>query len=143
MLKPAGHITARGYVTIRISGKSYLGHRLAYLLTHGRWPIGEIDHINGNKGDNRITNLREVTRQQNTFNVARRSTNTSGYKGVSWCSRRKMWSAYGFIAGVKKHLGRYHQLEAAVAARVAFELEYHKQYKFRGKDDKDKALKTD
>ncbi|TBW96672.1 HNH endonuclease signature motif containing protein [Xanthomonas citri] len=72
-----------GYLVIRFHRKLYLAHRLAWLFVHGDDP-GEldIDHMNGDQGDNRITNLRLATRRQNLLNSKRAVTNTTGFKGV-------------------------------------------------------------
>lgn len=64
----AGSLYA-GYRRIRIAGRAYLAHRLAWLHVHGEWPAGEVDHRNGNPGDNRIGNLRVVTPQENKHNI--------------------------------------------------------------------------
>lgn len=68
------------YSYIRVDRTSYLAHRLAWLITYGEWPVGDIDHINGNKQDNRIANLRLATRSQNCANTRCRSK--VGLKGV-------------------------------------------------------------
>lgn len=79
---------------IRIDGPSYVAHRLAWLITHGEWPAGEIDHINGDPLDNRLTNLRIVTHSQNSFNKAKQSNNTTGYVGVVHRYKRgDLWEA--------------------------------------------------
>lgn len=68
------------YSYIRVDGSSYLAHRLAWLITHGVWPSADIDHVNGNKQDNRIANLRPATRAENMANTSCRSK--VGLKGV-------------------------------------------------------------
>lgn len=80
--REAGTLRSDGYRQIRLLGKLYLAHRLAYAHHHGEWPI-EVDHINLARSDNRIANLRQATRQQNQANLPRNSLNTSGHKGVS------------------------------------------------------------
>ncbi len=79
-----------GYVVIRFRRQLYLAHRLAWLFVHGVDP-GEldVDHINGNQGDNRISNLRLATRRQNLLNSKRAVTNTTGVKGVVRAKRGK------------------------------------------------------
>jgi hypothetical protein len=69
----------------------FASHRVAWALVYRCWPDGEIDHINGDGLDNRLTNLRLSTRRQNRSNSKKPVTNTSGYKGVSWCKRHKQW----------------------------------------------------
>lgn len=78
----AGTVSADGYVKIKITGKMFMAHRLAWLFTYGDWPRGEIDHINGDRADNRISNLRDVSRSANQRNAKRRRDNTSGITGV-------------------------------------------------------------
>lgn len=82
-----------GYLRLSVCGKSRYAHVVAWELYHGAKPKGEIDHINGDKLDNRIDNLRECTPSQNSQNKKIRTDNTSGVKGASWNSARKKWSA--------------------------------------------------
>lgn len=79
-----------GYVSIRFNGKNYKAHRLVFLYHHGYLPEC-LDHINGNRADNRIENLREATKAQNRYNSKRAVTNTSGYKNVKWEESRRKW----------------------------------------------------
>ncbi len=104
-LKTCSGCNAQGYVQIMVDGKMYTGHRLAWLYVHGKWPADEIDHINRNRSDNRLTNLRECTRQENMRNVPKHKDNRSGYKGVF--PNRKKWSAQICKDGRKYHLGTY------------------------------------
>lgn len=127
----AGSESRNGYITIRLAGRLYLAHRLAYLYIYGSLPAADIDHANGNKSDNRLTNLRAATRAQNTFNVGLRRSNTSGYKGVSWNSERQKYEAYGFLDGKKKALGRYDTAEQAAEAYRIFAAENHKEFTHR------------
>lgn len=78
----AGSVKHDGYIAIGLHRKHYKAHRLAWLFTYGVWPTHQIDHINGNKSDNRITNLREATAAENHQNRKKPRTNTSGYIGV-------------------------------------------------------------
>jgi hypothetical protein len=83
----AGTPTRQGYIQIQLMGKLYLAHRLAWLMTHGEWPPEDIDHINGDKADNRIANLRQASRSQNLANTRLRRDNRVGVKGVERTSR--------------------------------------------------------
>ena len=75
----AGNINSKGYSTIGIRGEVYKTHRIVWLYTTGNWPIGLIDHINGNKSDNRFTNLRDIGAEGNSQNVRKPSKrNKSG-----------------------------------------------------------------
>lgn len=88
--KPAGSIHKTGYRHITWQGKPQKAHRLIFMLHHGYMPK-EVDHINGNRSDNRIENLRAVTRSENQCNRGVLSSNTSGYAGVSWHKKSKSW----------------------------------------------------
>lgn len=75
-----GYAEPGKYTQIRVDRTSYLAHRLAWLITHGEWPLADIDHINGDKQDNRIANLRLASRSENMANTSCRSK--VGLKGV-------------------------------------------------------------
>lgn len=87
----AGHEGRGGYLMINTCKHIYRAHRIAWLYMTGEWPCGEIDHINGNKQDNRFSNLRICTHQQNNHNQAIRRNNTSGVKGVYWSKVQRKW----------------------------------------------------
>src|SRR5580704_1773693 len=78
----AGSVNSYGYRMICVAQKIYRAHRLAWFYVYGEWPTNEIDHINGKKDDNRIVNLRLADKQKNQANSKRRSTNTTGFKGI-------------------------------------------------------------
>ena len=86
----AGSIHQYGYRHITWMGKSHKAHRLIFMLHNGFMPQ-EIDHINGDRADNRIENLRAVTRSENQCNRGILANNTSGYAGVSWHKKSKAW----------------------------------------------------
>lgn len=113
-----------GYRQGRIFGKHYLAHRVAWALVHGEWPAEQIDHVNGIRSDNRLSNLRAVSRAENGRNQKRRSTNTSGVTGVQWVSRGNKWEARIQVAGRNRHLGYFASKDDAIIARKAAELEY-------------------
>ena len=115
----AGTFCEDGYRYIRVDRKKYLAHRIAWKLLYGEDPE-EIDHINGNRSDNRITNLRSVSRLENMRNRKRASHNTSGVTGVCWYKNRSKWRAY--IS--EELLGDFDKFEDAVAARKQAEKEY-------------------
>lgn len=113
----AGAVNDRGYRIICCDGEFHRAHRLAWFLSHGRWPDGDIDHINGIRDDNRLANLREATRRQNNGNMRCPRHNTSGVKGVWWHKRGKKWAAGITLPGRRnKHLGLFHSKEEAAAA---------------------------
>lgn len=89
--KQAGSVDTKGYITISIFTKPIRAHRLAHFLIHGEWPEEQIDHINGNKLDNRWVNLRPASRKGNQRNQKRPKTNTSGIKGVIFDKSSEKW----------------------------------------------------
>ena len=105
-----------GYRTGRLFGASTAAHRVVWAMEMGAWPCFDVDHINGDRGDNRIGNLREATRSQNLGNAKVRSDNTSGFKGVAWERRRKLWKSNITVEGRQRHLGYFDTAEEAHAA---------------------------
>lgn len=81
-----------GYRQGQIFGKRYVAHRIIWLMVHGNWPKQDIDHINGNRQDNRLFNLRSVSRSDNLRNTKIRKDNLSGVPGVFWRSDTGAWS---------------------------------------------------
>lgn len=123
----AGFMHSTGYRHITWFGKKHKAHRLIFLLVHGYMPK-EIDHINGDRQDNRIENLREVTRSENQFNKAMCSNNTSGFRGVNWHKHSKSWVVRVCTKGKTKILGYFKDLElAGLVADEARNL-YHGKY---------------
>jgi hypothetical protein len=117
----AGSRRSDGYEIIHIFGKPYYSHRLAWLYEYGYMPENAIDHINRNPSDNRIKNLREVSRICNSRNCKLFVTNSSGVKGVSWVKRMKKWGAYITINYKRKHIGFFNDFDEAVCHRLAAE----------------------
>lgn len=107
----------KGYFKGGILGATYSAQRVAWLLHYGEWPNGEIDHIDGDKKNNRIINLRDVPRKINSRNQKRRPNNKSGAGGVILRKDTKKWAAFMHVDGKKINLGCYSCFEEAVSAR--------------------------
>lgn len=110
-----------GYREGRIFWQPFRAHRVAWAIHYGEWPVAYIDHINGVRHDNRIANLRCVSRAENQMNITLPSNNTSGVIGVAWSASKKKWSAQIGTGGRVFNLGRYDRIEDAIAARKAAE----------------------
>jgi hypothetical protein len=123
----AGYIRPDGYVVVGFLGAIYKEHRLIFMMHYGYFPK-ETDHINNDKSDNRIENLREVTHQQNSLNRKLRSDNTSKYTGVNWSKTNKSWIVRVTFNGVRKFLGYYHDLELANLVSIEARNKYHKEF---------------
>lgn len=105
-----------GYLNIRLDRRSYLAHRLAWFYVHGVWPMNFIDHIDRDRQNNRIENLRDVTRAENRHNTGLQKNNTSGYAGVGRHGNK--WRADLRIFGKRLHLGLFKTPEQASGAYV-------------------------
>jgi len=116
----AGYVGAWGYIIVKVYRNAFKAHRLAWAIYHGAWPSPGlfIDHINRDKADNRIINLRLATRSENGLNRPNPANNTSGMKGVYWASRNGKWAATIGIDNAKHRLGYFTSYEAACAAYV-------------------------
>lgn len=119
-----------GYVRIRLRGNNYRGHHLAWLYVHGELPSSDVDHINHNRSDNRISNLRLVSKVDNCRNTSKFKTNTSGVTGVYWSKSKNKWQASISVNSKHKHLGTFVEFEDACKARKEAELElgYHENH---------------
>jgi hypothetical protein len=107
-----------------IFGIRVRAHRVAWAVYHGQWPDGQIDHIDGNRLNNRIENLRDVSASQNRKNTKKRKDNTSGIVGVCFDKQTGKWIAKINVSGSNKTLGRYSDIEEATLARKSAEIKY-------------------
>lgn len=129
----AGTITKRGYVNIDVDGKQYKAHRLAWLYVHGYMPKEHIDHINQDKSDNSISNLREASPRQNKYNQGLTTRNTSGFKGVSFHKASGKWRAQINHNNATKYLGLYGTAEEASMAYDKASKEIHGEFAVNAK----------
>ena len=124
-------ITGYGYLQMNFEGRPYVVHRLIFLYVTGEFPKEDVDHINGDRLDNRFENLRLVSRQDNLRNQGLRNDNTSGHMGVSHDKSRGLFHAYiGVGKGKRRSLGYHSTVEKAVEVRslAEKELEYHNNH---------------
>jgi hypothetical protein len=122
----AGGVDAFGYRRIRINTRKYQAQRIAWIMVTGEDPGKyHVDHINCNPLDNSFANLRLATNAQNACNRGKPSTNSSGYKGVTWKKLKNKWSAQIMINYKKKNLGYFNTPEEAHAAYCKAAKELH------------------
>lgn len=125
--KPAGSMHKTGYRHISWMGKIHKAHRLIFMLHHGYLPQ-EVDHINGDRADNRIENLRAANRSENQCNRPALANNTSGYAGVSWHKASKAWTVRVMKNGKQNLIGYFKDLELAGLVSAEARAKYHGQF---------------
>ena len=131
--KPAGCIGKSGYRVIRVEGKDYRAHRLIWKYQHGKDPKEFIDHIDGNRVNNNIENLREATKQQNSYNRGPQKNNELGIKGVR--KDRNKYRALIMINGKSKNLGVFNTIEEARLVREEAEKKLFKEFSVLNRDN--------
>lgn len=125
----AGHLHSGGYVVIKINRMRYLAHRLAYKMCYGSDPVNQVDHIDCNKSNNRIANLRDATPSQNHANTRVRKKNPSGIKGVYTSNRKKFpWKASIHFNNKTIYIGYYKTKEEAALAYEKAAKEYFGEF---------------
>lgn len=127
----AGALRAEGYRQVSVRRRMYRAHRIIFLMHHGYLPP-EVDHINEDKTDNRIANLRAATHQQNRNNTGKPATNTSGVKGVCWDKSCGKWKAQCKISGKNYSLGHFDSIEDAAKVVRAFRETHIKEFANHG-----------
>ena len=134
--KPIGTVDKDGYLTVTHSTngrkdgikKRYCVHRICWIWFYGKEPKDQLDHINGNKSDNRISNLREANTAENMRNVGKQAHNTSGWKGISWHKLRGKWRADIKVNQKQISLGLF---DCPAAASLAYQIaadKYHGEF---------------
>lgn len=114
----AGYLNSNGYWRITIKKNVYPAHRIAWMYIYGSWPKHDIDHINRDRSDNRISNLREANRAENCQNKSIACNNTSGHQGIVWHKAKMRWQAQITINGKQIYLGRFKTIDEALTARI-------------------------
>lgn len=115
----AGYLCGHGYIEIRVFGKRYYAHRLAWLYVYGHFPDKYIDHINRQKSDNRIVNLRDVSQAKNCAN---RSKKVNGFS-LANRNKYKKYRARIKVNGIEKHIGYFLSANEAIVAYENFKKE--------------------
>ena len=128
-IKIAGSIAGtncNGYRVIRVDGRAYGAHILAWIYIYGNKPTVGIDHCNKIKNDNSLANLRLATSSENQQNIlSPRANNKLGVRGVALFKRTKKYHAQIAVKGKRIHLGYFDDLDSAIAARKQAEKQYH------------------
>lgn len=124
-----GNDVGFGYKQFRIDGVFYRLHRVAWKYVYGVDPVGYIDHIDGDTTNNTISNLRDVTPAQSSFNKGLSKRNKSGVTGVYWSERYAKWMVRGRVKRKLMSFGLYEKFDDAVLARKKFEIQYFGEYR--------------
>jgi hypothetical protein len=121
---PVGTLTNYGYLCVRVDGKRYQLHRLIWLHVYGYIPKEDLDHIDGDRTNNRLVNLREANRQDNLKNTAVHKDSSTGILGVNWDKRKSKWRATIYVNKKQEHLGYFEEIQEAALARQQANIKY-------------------
>ena len=113
-----------GYLHGALDGKKFFAHRIAWALHYGSFPLQEIDHINHDRTDNRISNLRDASRFSNGKNLSKKSSNKTGIIGVHILNKTKKFIAQIRVNNKSIHLGTFTNLQDAALARKIAEKQH-------------------
>ena len=127
----AGWSCGNGYRKVHVQKKQMFEHRVIFAMFNNYLPKF-IDHIDGNKTNNKIENLREATHSENLRNVKTKINNSSGVKGVCWCKKAKKWEVQVKVNKKKKHLGYFDDIELAALVAHEGRNKYHGSYANHG-----------
>ena len=117
-----------GYRVGNVEYKLCQAHRVIWAIVHGAWPGEDLDHINGERGDNRLTNLRPASRSENLCNRGMSPLNTSGHKGVYFDEPSQKWRAHIKKDRKFRFLGSFDTVDGAIAARRSAEQQLHGEF---------------
>jgi hypothetical protein len=120
----AGSITHNGYIRIGVDYRDYLAHQLAWLFHYGEFPKITIDHIDRKTSNNKISNLRIITKSENMANANIRIDNKSGHKGVRFNKKDNKWRSKISKEGKEIYLGSFSNIEDAIAVRKKAEIDF-------------------
>lgn len=123
----AGTIDKYGYIQIKLMNKLYKAHRLIFAY-HNDFMPKEIDHIDGNRSNNNIENLRAATRSQNQFNSKLRKDSSSGIKGVIWDKSKQKWGVKIKVNGVRHSFGQFYDIDYAKFIADAMRYKFHGEF---------------
>lgn len=123
----AGTLNNFGYITIAINHDTYKAHRLIYLHHYGEFK-GDLDHINGNRSDNRIENLRIATNSENQWNRKKQKNNKSGCKNVSFCKKTKKWRVQFYLNKKPSTYGYYKDIDYAIFVANALRPKFYGKF---------------
>ena len=124
----AGSLNSHGYLRIRIDRHEYLSHRLAWFYIYGNWPEEQIDHINRNRTDNRILNLRSASHSENQQNKSIQKNNKSGAKGVYWNKKDHKWMVRIAVNGRRYFIGLFDHKDDAENAYLEAAIVHHQEF---------------
>ncbi|MDU5780720.1 MAG: HNH endonuclease signature motif containing protein [Pantoea sp.] len=131
----AGSLMHIGYIRICVLKQPYMAHRLAWIFHYGELPSSSIDHINGDRSDNRISNLRLANYQENAWNTTQYSNNRCGLKGVHFNSRDKRYIAQITAGGERICLGSFKDKFEAHEAYLKASSRLHGKFSFNKRND--------
>lgn len=130
--RPVGLSKSGGdYLKIGVLQHNFMAHRVVFAIHNNRWPDGDIDHINRDKRDNSVANLREATCTENNYNMGLTKANSSGYKGVSWKKSKGKWQSIISHNGKRIFLGEFADIQDAAQAYADASVKYHKEFRYQ------------